>query len=47
VVVEPRSETVTHIVVREREFAHQERLVPLARVCPTCCGRWASRNRDP
>lgn len=35
VVVEPRSETVTHIVVREREFAHQERLVPLARVAAT------------
>lgn len=32
IIVEPHSETVTHIVVREREFPHIERLVPLARV---------------
>jgi len=32
VVVEPQSETVTHLVVREHEFPHVERLVPLSRV---------------
>lgn len=32
VVVEPHSETVTHLVVREQEFPHLERLVPLSRV---------------
>jgi sporulation protein YlmC with PRC-barrel domain len=35
VVVEPHSEAVTHIVVRERDFPHQQRLVPLERVAAT------------
>lgn len=31
VVLDPQSDTVTHLVIREREFPHTERLVPLSR----------------